>query len=382
MSKKASQRVRVGAAVLSAVLAASWENSVAEQQRASANGIASISVYWVGHSLINTRAETESGPIDLMSLVGSFAKARGLGYTMGDHTFTGVPLSAQWRGKPHSHNRDASEMVAKREAFERDAARYDTIVLTEALPLHEALVKEYSAYYLRKFYCAIKNANPAARVFLYESWINLHGTDPHAGYPPMHKFDWRAEMRAQTPRWEALADGALAPRVAQPGWLASFGIGSKTDGGCAPQDPIRIVPVGQALIALYDRLASPRPEDRFERTDGTRLEFLDLIENPYINVPASWPVKDGREEDVEAQRAALVLRDPARPLDDIHPTATGIYFVALVHFATLFGQSPVGLPAPAVLGPELAKTLQCIAWETVVASARSGVTGEVACSQR
>jgi hypothetical protein len=380
MSRKASRSLWIGATLLSAFVLAPWGDLVAGDKEAPKRDIASVFVYWVGHSLMNTRAETSSGPIDLMSLVGTFAKARGLGYTMGDHTFTGVPLSAQWRGKPHSYARDASEMIAKREAFERDAARYDTVVLTEALPLQASLVNEYSAYYLRKFYCTIKRANPAARVFLYESWINLHGTDPHAGYPPMHEFDWRAEMVEQRARWEALAVAALEPRISQPGWLAFLGVGSQSDGGCAPQDPILIIPVGQALIALYDRIAKPRPEDRFERADGSRLELSDLIENPYVNLPRSWPVQESAADDVEAQRAALVLRDPARPLDDIHPTATGIYFSALVHFATLFGQSPVGLPAPSFLGQPLAETLQCIAWETVVSYERSGVEGEAGCA--
>ncbi len=379
MGSKASQRLLVGAAVLSAALATSWEDSVAEQQRARANGLGSISVYWIGHSIINTKAQTDEGTIDLMSLVGSFAKARGLGYTMGDHTFSGIPLSAQWRGRPHSYDRDASEMVSKREAFERDAAHYDTVVLTEALPLQASLKNEYSTYYLRKFYCTIKNANPSARVFLYESWINLHGSDPYAGYPPMHEFDWRAEMVAQRARWEALADGALQPQVPQPSWRARLGLKSMTNGGCAPKEPIQIVPVGQALIVLHDRLANPRPGDRFERPDGRRLKISDLVENPYVNWPETWPTRDAKAEDVEAQRQALVLRDPTRPLDDIHPTATGIYLSALVHFATLYGQTPVGLPAPSFLGKPLAETLQCIAWETVVSTARSGVEGDARC---
>ncbi|HEX2842504.1 hypothetical protein [Hyphomicrobium sp.] len=352
---------------------------MAEQQTVSPNGFASVSVYWIGHSLINTKVQTEEGTIDLMSLVSSFAKTRGLDYAMGDHTFSGIPLSAQWRGKPHSYERDASEMVSKREAFEREAGRYDTVVLTEALPLQASFANEFSTYYLRKFYCTIKQANPAARVFLYESWINLHGTDPYAGYPPMHEFDWGAEMVAQRGRWEALADGALQPRVPQPGWLARLGLTSMTDGGCVPKDPILIVPVGQALISLRDRLAEPRPGDRFDLPDGRRLAFSDLFENPYVNWPRNWPTRNANADELEAQRQALVLRDPTRPLDDIHPTAIGIYMSALVHFATLYGQNPVGLSAPSFLGEPLAETLQCIAWETVVSTARSGVEGEARC---
>ena len=164
-----------------------------------------ISVYWVGHSLVETKAQSEWGEITLMSLVGRFAQARGLGYRMGDHTLWGSPMSALWRGKPHGYTRDASSMVPKREQFEATAGQYDTLVLTEALPVHAALKGEYSSYYLRRFYCALKSANPSSRVYLYQTWVNLQGADPYSKFPPAHRFDWRAEMVAQRKDWEELA---------------------------------------------------------------------------------------------------------------------------------------------------------------------------------
>jgi hypothetical protein len=339
-----------------------------------------VSVYWVGHSLVESKAETEEGPIDLMSIVGSFASVRGLVYRMGDHTLWGSPLSALWRGRPHSYHRDASIMVEKRRAFEREAAGYNALVLTEGLPLRPSLKVEFSSYYLRRFYCVLKQANPSARVYLYQTWVNLQGADPYANYPPADRFDWRSEMIAQRALWEELADTATRPRVRAPGWLSSLGFPSATDAGCSTEDSIFIIPVGNTFVALADRLSQPRPGDHFERPDGSKLKLADLFSNPYVDWPEDWPVRDGSSDvDSAARLTGLRLHDPSKRHDDIHPSAIGIYVSALVHFATLYRQTPVGLPYPASVGEGLARTLQCIAWETVVGDPRSGVAGEVGC---
>jgi len=51
--------------------------------------------------------------------------------------------------------------------------------------------------------------------------------------------------------------------------------------------------------------------------------------------------------------------------DKSHPTLAGSYLAACVFFATLFEESPVGLPAPKGLSNAAAKQLQQIAWQTV-----------------
>jgi hypothetical protein len=75
--------------------------------------------------------------------------------------------------------------------------------------------------------------------------------------------------------------------------------------------------------------------------------------------------------------AALTLRDPAAAPDDIHPSQVGVYFAALVHFATLYRRSPVGLPAFSEIGAALAGTLQSIAWEIVRNDARTGCSRDM-----
>lgn len=338
-------------------------------------------IFWVGHSLVEGRAKSDWGDISLMSLVGRFAQSRGLGHRMTDHTLWGTSLAGLWRGRPHGFTRDASEMVAKREAFQRAPGQYDTLVLTESLPVDWAADHEYSAYYVRRFACPLVDANPRARVYLYQTWVNLQGGDPNSKFPPPHRFDWRAEMLAQRKVWDRIADEASRPSVRAPGgWLSRLGWHATSDGGCPDTFPVFIVPVGQALVALLDRLAAPQPGDVFERPDGGRLTMADLFGNPYVDWPRDWPLAKGPAElDPKATLERLTRRDPDQPHDDIHLSAAGIYFAALVHFATIYRQSPLGLPAPADIGDGLAHTLQCVAWGAVVRDDRAGVLGDAGC---
>jgi hypothetical protein len=68
--------------------------------------------------------------------------------------------------------------------------------------------------------------------------------------------------------------------------------------------------------------------------------------------------------------------------DDIHLTPKGMYLVALVHFATLYGKNPMGMSAQMKsqwgntlvdLPPATAKVFQEVAWKAVIGYKRSGV---------
>jgi hypothetical protein len=335
-----------------------------------------VSVFWVGHSLVEVKGTTDWGEHSLMTLLGRLASERGLGYRMGDHTLWGSSMSALWRGRPYNYSRNASSMVPKREEFERSAAQYDTLVITEGVPLDLSLKHEYSAYYLRRFYCTLKKANPAARVYLYQTWVNFQGADVYAKYPSADKFDWRAEMVAQRKVWEQLADEGSRAKVREPGMMDKLGWTSTGDGGCTIEDPIFMVPAGQAFVALFDHLVKLTPDETPKLTNGDPLTVGQLYGNPYVDWPSDWPLRgDASVADPQAVISKLKVRRPDFPHDDIHASPLGVYFVALVHFATLYRQSPMGLPAPAFIGDNVAKTLQCVAWKTVVDDPRSGVLG-------
>ena len=328
-----------------------------------------INVIWVGHSLVEATASSSWGPVSLMTVVGRLAASRGLRYKMTDHTLFGSPLSALWRGSPHSYNRDAGQMVPKREALEREAATYNAIVLTEAIPLAGTMRFEYSSYYLRRFYCTLLNANPKARVYLYQTWVHLQGSQlSETKQTCTAGFDWQATMRGDRSAWESLADAASKPSVGAPSLLARFGFPSQTDAGCTKNDPIFMIPVGSAFLALAERLQRPDVAETFKWPDGRVLKLTDLVQNPIIGNPPC-----GGTTEVNP------LRVPSAALDDIHPSLVGIYLSALVHFSVLYRQTPLALPAPDDIGAPLARALQCLAWTTVLKDQRTGVAGKPDC---
>lgn len=339
------------------------------------------SVYWVGHSLVEGKVQTSSGEIDLMRLVGRFAKEKGRDYKMGDHTLWGASMSALWRGRPYGYDRDASEMVPKREAFEKDAGAFDTLVVTEGIPLARSLDVEYSAYFLRRFACTLLGATPDARILLYQTWVHYQGSDPHAKYGPAHLYDWRKAMTEERKVWEKLADQASKPPVRAPGGLLSYiGISASSDGGCDRAFPVDIVPVGNAFLALDSRLAAPQPGDSFDMVDGVRITTGDLFANAYVDWPKDWPLAEGaKPPDLDQKLKALTRRVPSKDLDDIHLGELGIYVAALVHFASIYREPPFGLSHPEWLTPAAARTVECIAWETVTGDPRSGIEGTADC---
>ena len=82
------------------------------------------------------------------------------------------------------------------------------------------------------------------------------------------------------------------------------------------------------------------------------------------------------------RREQLFARNPDGSLDPIHPNDLGTYLVALTHYATIYGKSPVGLPnqlsradgSPATApSPELARRMQQIVWQVVSAQPLAGL---------
>ena len=81
-------------------------------------------------------------------------------------------------------------------------------------------------------------------------------------------------------------------------------------------------------------------------------------------------------------REQLFDRFPDGKLDPIHPGDLGDYLSALVHYAVLYGKSPVGLPAQLMRAdgssaeapsPELARRMQEITWQVVTSQPLTGL---------
>lgn len=224
-------------------------------------------------------------------------------------------------GSPLAYNWDHS---ANAEGVDARAllptGRFDAVVMTEAVPLANHMAEGGSIRHATQFYQLAVSAAPDTRVFLYETW---HSLDSGTGRPVEHDrnadIPWRQRLEDDLPRWQEVVDGVNASRA--PG-----------------QHPMALIPAGQAMARLHDAIAA-----------GT-VPGLDSIHDLFH--------------------------------DDIHPNESGLYFVAMVHYAVLVGQSPVGLPyalneryglpirglAEQMTAP-LATRLQEIAWEAVQAHA-------------
>src|SRR5690606_41993321 len=88
-------------------------------------------------------------------------------------------------------------------------------------------------------------------------------------------------------------------------------------------------------------------------------------------------------DDIEDNRVPGISAIDAFFDDTIHTNSLGDYAIAMIHYARIFNESPVGLPwdlmpdAPAGLrtpSPELAKYLQTMVWEVVTGYDRTGIT--------
>lgn len=183
------------------------------------------------------------------------------------------------------------------------------------LILTESVPRHYGSIndtyeYAANFYEFARNFNPNVRVYIYEVWHCLKSGTPTACDWDIDSDPWRERLSDDLSMWESVVD-----------YLNTT---------YEPEIPVCLIPGGQGLARLYDEIAL-----------GT-VPGVDAIDYFFS--------------------------------DDIHLTDVGKYFMACIHFATLFNTSPVGLTnqlqvwwggdfeAPT---PEMALRLQQIAWETV-----------------
>ena len=190
----------------------------------------------------------------------------------------------------------------------------DVLVLTEALPLANQIAWNDSAGMVATWSEAAWAANPQTQVLVYETWHSLR-SGPGAQIPddPGGGVPWAERLAADLPHWQALTDMANAARP-------------------EGTPPVRVIPAGQAMGRLAVEAAAGR-------------------------VPGATDIRDFFD-------------------DDIHPNGKGLYLVAMVQFAVIAADSPVGLPSRltrvwpnrrAVVPDDMALVLQRIASETVTA---------------
>lgn len=220
----------------------------------------SAKVYWVGHSLMDGRDWSDSKSKSLLDHVEGFASAGSKTYAYHRHIIPGSPLRWSW-GNAASWNQVRPMIAPLTDRAHADYGTYDAIVITEGVNIESSYQWNASSFYARKFFAAARNANPNARLFLYESWHHFNAGDFRNYYGPQATFDWRAYMVKARKVWEMIMDESASP-LAVPGDYTYAGSGN--DPGMSDEVlPVRLVPTGAALMRAMDRIAENRPSDNW-----------------------------------------------------------------------------------------------------------------------
>jgi hypothetical protein len=214
-----------------------------------------------------------------------------------------VPSASDWPGYRAGNNRAGSGLnVAAELSQPRRLApgdRYDALVVTERHDLPAIARKERTAFYLTDMAKHLVAGNPDAQVLLYHTWLHL---DPDAPWP------WIEYERAVLSMWECVASRANLDLPAR---------------GDVPR--VRVLPGSGALAELVAALWDGKVPGVVGKTPGERVRLLFS--------------------------------------DNVHMSEAGRYFIALVHYAVLFGRTPEGAKIPASLAPETGRYMQKLAWE-------------------
>ena len=179
--------------------------------------------------------------------------------------------------------------------------RYDTLLFTERYELATMLMSEDTVRYARHFHERLIAGNSQANSYLYHSWLEVNKDAPGA---------WISYERSAAPAWQCVAE-----RV-------------------------------NVSLANVNR--------------GDRMTYL----------PAGLALTDLVEQATKGGLAGLAGGNIRQTMDqffadDVHLTARGVYYRALVSYASIYRRSPVGAWAPSEINAQQARSLQEVAWQSV-----------------
>ena len=258
----------------------------------------------------------------LPELIHRLATAAGKNHRYSYQLIIGAPIVWNWEHAGEGKISNAKTELAR-------PGYYDALVVTEALPILEHLTWSDPIGNSLKFYDLARNANPHIVFYLYETWHEAPNSETADHYI--------RTIQTERAYWERILHGI---NRARPSGQRAY-----------------MIPAGQAFERLIREISAGNLHDARRNTRSTyygldsRLDYLGDYTEP----------------------------------NRVHLNTLGAYFVALVHFATIYRQSPVGLPTlmnfnggiegvPASVDPALATKLQQIAWDAVRAYPLSGVT--------
>lgn len=169
-------------------------------------------ILFVGHSLI--------GPV-LPGMVERAAAAQSVTLKAEMQIINGAPLKWGWE------NSHTAQGVDGKRALE--SGRFEHLVLTEAIPLKNHLDWSESHGFAKRWADLAVRANPAAQVWIYETWHSLEsGTGRPVPYDPLGHLPWRQRIADDWANWKGIA-AAAGPKV-------------------------RVIPAGQAMGRLADEI--------------------------------------------------------------------------------------------------------------------------------
>ncbi len=177
-------------------------------------------ILFIGHSLV--------GP-DLPVMVEAGLRQMREPATVSAQIINGAPLRFNIENPEGAEGVNGTAELAKGET--------DVLILTEAVPLAQQIKWNDTAGQIAAYARLATDANPKARVFVYETWASRKsgpGTviegDANAGIP------WRQRLTDDLPQWEGVVrDGAAQSGMA-----------------------VALIPAGQAMARLADQVAAGR----------------------------------------------------------------------------------------------------------------------------
>ncbi len=309
--------VRMGA-ILAALLILAGQGGLAMGQGASeATGPSAwtpkdhVRAFYSGHSLSDGVPEVVEQIARSLGHRLNF-EVQSLGYSLLRQRTKGEDRSASdWSGYRAGNNRRGSGLNVAEELRQPrrlpPGDKYDALVVTERHELPDVAVKERTAFYLVDMAKHLLSGNPNAEILFYHTWLYI---DPDAPWP------WIDYERAVLPMWECVAS------------RANLDLPKRGD---SPR--IRVVPGGSALAELVAALWDGKVPGIAPSTPGARVRLLFS--------------------------------------DNVHMSDIGRYYIALVHYAVLFGRSPEGAIIPRQLSQEAGRHLQTMAWQYASAYGQS-----------
>ncbi len=299
-------------AILTALIMLNVGDMAVSEEAREAAGVSAwtprdeVRAFYSGHSLSDGVPEVVEQIANSLGYRLDF-ETQSVGYSLLRQRTKGeVPSATEWPGYRAGHNRKGTGLnVAEELRLPRHLAsggKYDVLVVTERHDLPAIARKERTASYLTEIARHLLTGNPDAEVLLYHTWLHL---DLDAPLP------WINYERAVSPMWECVASRANLDLPAR---------------GNAPR--VRVLPGGSALTELAAALWEGKVPGVAGKGPGERVRLLFS--------------------------------------DNVHLSDAGRYFIALVHYAILFGRNPEGATIPASLAPETGRYMQTLAWQNAV----------------